>query len=58
VFPTYARWIGRANLGLGDAYEHLSDTVHARIAYQDVLKLKSEKSVADEAQRRLNKLGP
>ncbi|HVN48118.1 MAG TPA: tetratricopeptide repeat protein, partial [Bacteroidota bacterium] len=53
VFPAYERWIGRANLGLGDAYEHLSDTVHARQSFQSVLKLKTEKSVIDEAQQRL-----
>jgi TolA-binding protein len=57
VFPTYERWVGRANLGLGDAYEHVSDTVHARQSYQFVLKLKTEKTVIEEAQRRLNKLG-
>ncbi len=56
VFPSYDRWVGRAYLGLGDAYEQIKDIRRARESYQAVLKLKTDKSVIEEAQRRLNKL--
>jgi TolA-binding protein len=53
VFPLYERWVGRAYLGLGDAYEQTKDAKRARESYQAVLKLKTDKSVIEEAQRRL-----
>jgi tetratricopeptide (TPR) repeat protein len=53
IFPLYERWVGRAYLGLGDAYEQTKDVKHARESYQAVLKLKTDKSVIEEAQRRL-----
>lgn len=56
VFPLYERWVGRAYLGLGDAYEQTKDAKHARESYQAVIKLKTDKSVIEEAQRRLKKM--
>jgi TolA-binding protein len=53
IFPSYERWVGRANLGLGDAYEQTKDAKRARESYNAVLKLKTDKSVIEEAQRRL-----
>jgi tetratricopeptide (TPR) repeat protein len=56
IFPLYERWVGRAYLGLGDAYEQTKDAKRARESYQAVLKLKTDKSVIEEAQRRLNRM--
>jgi TolA-binding protein len=56
LFPLYERWVGRAYLGLGDAYEQTKDLKRARESYQSVLKLKTDKSVIEEAQRRLKKV--
>jgi hypothetical protein len=56
IFPLYERWVGRAYLGLGDAYEQTKDAKRARESYQTVLKLKTDKSVIEEAQRRLNRM--
>ena len=56
VFPSYARWVGRACLGLGDAYEQTKDVRRAREAYLTVLKLKTDDSVIEEAKRRLKKM--
>ena len=56
VFPSYERWVGRACLGLGDAYEQLQDVRRARESYQSVLKLKTDSSVVGEAQRRLKRM--
>ena len=42
VFPSYERWVGRACLGLGDAYEQTKDVRRARESYLTVLKLKTE----------------
>ncbi|MCX6121711.1 MAG: tetratricopeptide repeat protein [Ignavibacteriales bacterium] len=56
VFPSYERWVGRAYLGLGDAYEQTKDARRARESYLTVLKLKTESSVIEEAQRRLKRM--
>ena len=56
VFPSYERWVGRAYLGLGDAYEQTKDVRHARESYLAVLKLKTDTSVIEEAQRRLKRM--
>jgi tetratricopeptide (TPR) repeat protein len=56
VFPIYERWVGRAYLGLGDAYEQTKDVKRARESYQAVLKSKTDKSVIEEAQRRLERM--
>jgi TolA-binding protein len=56
IFPSYERWVARACLGLGDAYEHLKDVRRARESYQTVLKLKTDASVIEEAQRRLKRM--
>jgi tetratricopeptide (TPR) repeat protein len=56
VFPSYDRWVGRAYLGLGDAYEQTMDMRRARESYLTVLKLKTDNSVIEEAQRRLKKM--
>jgi TolA-binding protein len=56
VFPLYERWVGRAYLGLGDAYEQTKDAKRARESYQAVLKSKTDKSVIEEAQRRLKRM--
>jgi TolA-binding protein len=56
VFPAYERWVGRASLGLGDAYEQTKDLRRAREAYRTVLKLKTENPVIEEAQRRLKRM--
>ncbi len=56
IFPFYERWVGRAYLGLGDAYEQTKDAKRARESYQAVLKSKTDKSVIEEAQRRLNRM--
>jgi len=56
VFPSYERWVGRAYLGLGDAYEELKDKRHARESYLTVLKLKTDTSVIEESQRRLKRM--
>jgi TolA-binding protein len=56
VFPSYERWVGRAYLGLGDAYEQLKDIRHARESYLMVLKLKTDTSVIEESQRRLKRM--
>ena len=56
IFPSYERWVARACLGLGDAYEHLKDVRRARESYQTVLKLKTDASVVEEAQRRLKRM--
>jgi TolA-binding protein len=57
IFPSYERWVGRAYLGLGDAYEQTNDKKHARESYQAALKSKTDSSVINEAQRRLKKMG-
>jgi len=56
VFPSYERWVGRACLGLGDAYEQTGDIRRARESYMSVLKLKTENTVIEEAQRRLKRM--
>ena len=56
VFPSYERWVGRAYLGLGDAYEQTKDMRRARESYLSVLKLKTDSSVIEEAQRRLKRM--
>jgi TolA-binding protein len=56
VFPSYERWVGRAYLGLGDAYEQTKDVRRARESYLTVLKMKTDTSVTEEAQRRLKRL--
>jgi TolA-binding protein len=56
IFPSYERWVARACLGLGDAYEHLKDVRRSRESYQTVLKLKTDASVIEEAQRRLKRM--
>jgi tetratricopeptide (TPR) repeat protein len=56
VFPSYERWVGRAYLGLGDAYEQTKDIRRARESYLSVLKLKTDSSVIEEAQRRLKRM--
>jgi len=56
VFPLYERWVGRAYLGLGDAYEQIKDAKHARESYQAALKLKTDKPVIEEVQRRLKRM--
>jgi TolA-binding protein len=56
IFPSYERWVGRAYLGLGDAYEQTKDKKRARDSYQAVLKSKTDTSVIEEAQRRLKRM--
>ena len=56
VFPSYDRWVGRAYLGLGDAYEQMKDLRKARESYRAALKLNTDKSVIEEAQRRLKRM--
>jgi TolA-binding protein len=56
VFPSYDRWVGRACLGLGDAYEQTKDVRRARESYLAVLKLKTDNSVIEEAKRRLKRM--
>jgi TolA-binding protein len=56
VFPAYDRWVGRACLGLGDAYEQTKDLRRARESYLIVLKLKTDSSVIEEAKRRLKRM--
>jgi TolA-binding protein len=56
VFPLYERWVGRAYLGLGDAYEQTKDARRARESYLAVLKLKTDTLVLEEAQRRLKRM--
>jgi TolA-binding protein len=56
IFPSYERWVGMANLGLGDAYEQTKDAKRARASYSAVIKLKTDKTVIEEAQRRLKKM--
>jgi TolA-binding protein len=56
VFPSYTRWVGRACLGLGDAYEQTKDVRRARESYLSVLKLKTDSSVIEEAIRRLKRM--
>ena len=56
VFPSYERWVGRAYLGLGDAYEQTKDAHRARESYLAVLKLKTDSSVIEEAKRRLKRM--
>ena len=56
VFPSYSRWVGRAYLGLGDAYEQTKDVRRARESYLTVLKLKTDTPVIEEARRRLKQL--
>ena len=56
VFPSFTRWVGRACLGLGDAYEQTKDLRRARDSYVTVLKLKTDSSVVEEARRRLKRM--
>jgi TolA-binding protein len=56
LFPSYDRWVGRAYLGLGDAYEQTKDIQRARESYKAVLKLKTDVSVIEEAKQRLKKM--
>lgn len=56
VFPSYERWVGRACLGLGDAYEQTKDVRRAHESYLAVLKLKTDSSVIEEANRRLKRM--
>ena len=56
VFPSYERWVGRACLGLGDAYEQTKDLRRARESYLTVLKLKTDSAVIEETQRRLKRM--
>jgi TolA-binding protein len=56
VFPSYERWVGRACLGLGDAYEQTKDVHRACESYLTVLKLKTDSTVIEEAQRRLKRM--
>jgi TolA-binding protein len=56
LFPSYERWVGRAYLGLGDAYEETKDVRRARESYQAVLKLKTDEVVIEEAKQRLKKM--
>jgi tetratricopeptide (TPR) repeat protein len=56
VFPSYTRWVGRAYLGLGDAYEQTKDVRRARESYLTVLKLKTDSPVIEEAKRRLKRM--
>ena len=56
IFPSYTRWVGRAYLGLGDAYEQTKDARRARESYLTVLKLKTDSPVIEEAKRRLKRM--
>ncbi len=53
VFPSHGRWLAKAYVGLGRAYEQLQDLAKARESYQQVLKILQNGEEFDEATRRL-----
>ena len=57
VFPSHERWLAKAYVGLGHAYEQLQDVVKARESYEQVLKILQNGEEFDEATRRLTNLG-
>ena len=57
VFPSHERWLAKAYVGLGHAYEQLKDPAKARESYQQVLKILQNGEEFDEATRRLTNLG-
>lgn len=57
VFPSHERWLAKAYLGLGHAYEELKDAAKARESYQQVVKMLQNGAEFDEATRRLTTLG-
>jgi TolA-binding protein len=57
VFPSHERWLAKANIGLGKAYEQMKDIPKAKEAYRQVLKVYSSGEDFEEASRRLKNLG-
>ena len=57
VFPSHERWLAKANVGLGKAYEQMKDIPKAREAYQQVLKVYNSGEDFEEASSRLKSLG-
>jgi TolA-binding protein len=57
VFPSHERWLAKANIGLGKAYEQGKDIPKAKEAYQQVLKVFSSGEDFEEASRRLKSIG-
>ena len=57
VFPSHERWLAKANIGLGKAYEQMKDISKAKEAYQQVLKVYNSGEDFEEASRRLKILG-
>ena len=57
IFPSHERWLAKANIGLGKAYEQVKDVPKAKEAYQQVLKVFSSGEDFEEASRRLKNLG-
>jgi TolA-binding protein len=57
VFPSHERWLAKANVGLGKAYEQMKDTPKAREAFQQVLKVYNSGEEFEEASAHLKNLG-
>jgi len=57
VFPSHERWLAKANVGLGKAYEQIKDTPKAKEAFQQVLKVYSSGEEFEEASAHLKTLG-
>jgi tetratricopeptide (TPR) repeat protein len=57
VFPSHERWLAKANIGLGKAYEQMKDIPKAKESYQQVLKIFNSGEEFEEASLRLKNLG-
>jgi TolA-binding protein len=57
VFPSHERWMAKAYVGLGKAYEQTKDIQKAKEAYQQVLKVSASGEDFEEASLRLKNLG-
>ena len=57
VFPSHERWLAKANVELGKAYEQTKDTSKAREAFQQVLKVYKTGEEFEEATAHLKNLG-
>jgi Tfp pilus assembly protein PilF len=53
VFAAHERWIGESYLDLGEVYEQQHEIPKAKDAYRAAAKMKNQKSVAAEAERRV-----
>ena len=57
IFPSHERWLAKANIGLGKAYEQMKDIPKAKEAYKQALKLTNNGEDFEEASQRLKNLG-